>query len=164
MRDACKDGRKEVNKTMLELMKQHLAAYAISDWDAYKAYFAPDVEYEEVATGKRVTGIEAYLETIKRWKIAFPDLKATIKRSYEFGDTLIAELEWEGTHRGPLDTPFGIVPATNQHGSLNAVLINTFKDGKVVESRHYFDQMTVLMQVRAAPAAEPPRPAAQPYH
>jgi predicted ester cyclase len=77
---------------------------------------------------------------------------------------LVAELEWEGTHRGPLDTPFGIVPATNQRGSVNAVLISTFKDGKIVASRHYFDQMTVLMQVRAAPTAEAPRPAAQPYH
>lgn len=148
---------------MEEMFRKHLAAYAESNFDAYKADLAEDCVYEEIATGKRVTGIDSYLEAIKRWKIAFPDLKASIKKVFESGDTLVAEVEWTGTHKGPLETPFGALPATNKVARVGAVLISKQKDGKIVEARHYFDQLTLLNQI-GLPAfgARPTEPSARP--
>jgi len=147
---------------MEEMLRKHLAAYAESDWDAYKADLAGDCVYEEIASGKRVSGIENYLEAIKRWKIAFPDLTATVKKVFESGDTIVAEVEWAGTHKGPLETPFGTLPATNKFGRVGAVLISKQKDGKIVETRHYFDQLTVLVQIGAPTfGARPTAPSAE---
>ena len=139
---------------MLE-MKRHLAALASSDWDAFAADLAPDVSYEEVASRKRASGIAEYVEAVKVWKRAFPDLKATIKREFSAGDMIVTEVEWEGTHRGPLDTPFGTLPATGKTGRVSAVLIGRTKGDKLAEERHYFDQLTVLSQISAAPFATP---------
>ena len=148
---------------MEEMLRKHLAALATSDWDAYKADLAADCVYEEIASRKRVTGIDNYLAAIKVWKTAFPDLTATVKKVFESGDTIVAELEWAGTHKGPLETPFGTLPATNKFGRVGAVLISRAKDGKIAETRHYFDQLTVLAQIGAPMfGARPAEPSAQP--
>lgn len=146
---------------MMELLNRQLEAYAASDWNAYRANLAPDATYEEVATAKRVAGVDAYVDAVKHWKIAFPDLKATIKRNFEIGDTIISEVEWTGTHRGPLDTPFGTLPATGKLGRVSALLISRIENDKVVETRHYFDQLTVLVQLGGGAFAAPTVKAAQ---
>jgi steroid delta-isomerase-like uncharacterized protein len=138
---------------MEDFFEKHLAAYAASDWDAYKADLLPDVIYEEIATGTRVTGADEYLEAVSRWKAAFPDLKATILRTLVFGDVGVAEVEWEGTQSGALETSFGTPPATNKRVSVKGVIISRLKDGKLAESRHYFDQLTLLRNLGAGPFA-----------
>lgn len=147
---------------MLELLNRQLEAYAASDWNAYRNYLAPNATYEEVATAKRVTGIDAYIDAVKHWKLAFPDLKATVTRTFTMGNTIIAEVEWAGTHRGPLDTPFGTVAATGKFGKVRALLIYRIENDKIVECRHYFDQLTVLLQIGggafAVPTARPAQP------
>jgi len=148
---------------MGEMLRKHLAAYAASDWEAYRAGLGADCVYEEIATGTRVTGIDDYLAAGKRWKTAFPDLEATFKAVVESGDTVVAEVEWTGTHKGPLETPVGTLPATNKFGRVGAVMIVKLKDGKIIEARHYFDQLTLLAQI-GVPAfgARPTAPSAQP--
>jgi len=140
---------------MMELVNRQLEAYAASDWNAYRGNLARDATYEEVATAKRVTGIDAYVDAVRHWKLAFPDLKATVKRTFTMGNTIIAEVEWEGTHRGPLDTPFGTLPATGKRGRVSALLINRIENDKIVETRHYFDQLSVLLQLGAGAFATP---------
>ena len=137
---------------MLELVRKHLAAFGTSDWETYKADLAPDATYEEVATGQVSKGRDQYVEAVKRWKTPFPDARMNVLNAYSIGDIVVSELEWVGTHAGPLPTPFGILPPTNQVGSVKAVLINKLKDGKIIEARHYFDLMTVFMQAGAGAA------------
>ena len=146
---------------MQELMQRHLDAFANADWDAYKADFAPDVVYEELATGKRVSGHDAYVEAVKMWKTGFPDAKGTIKRFFTSGDTAIAELEWQGTNTGTLETPFGTMPATNRKVTVQAVLIHKLENGKIVETRHFFDLMTIMRQLGLAAPQPTARPEAQ---
>lgn len=148
---------------MVEFFEKHLAAYAASDWDAYKADLASDVVYEEMSTGTRATGPDAYVNAVARWKKAFPDLKANIRRTFMLGDIGVAEVEWEGTQSGPLETSFGTLPPSNKRGSVKACIISRLKDGKVAETRHYFDQLTILQQTGAgAFAGAAAREAAQP--
>jgi steroid delta-isomerase-like uncharacterized protein len=144
-------GGKEVND-MLKLLNRQFEAYAASDWGAYRETMAPDSVYEELATRRRITSADAIVELVKRWKAAFPDSKATILRSYEVGDTGIAEVEWTGTHKGALESPFGTLPATNKPVRVRAVLIVRSKDGKIVEGTHYFDLMTLLSALGVGPA------------
>jgi steroid delta-isomerase-like uncharacterized protein len=154
--DASLFRRKEV-KDMLELLQRHLGAYAAADWAGYKADLAPDVVYEEIPTGTRAIGPDAYVEAVKAWKVAFPDSKGTIQRFTASGDIGVAEFEWGGAHKGALETPFGSVPATNQKVLVPSVLIAKVEDGKLIQVRLFFDMLNLLRQIGYA-AAIPAKP------
>jgi steroid delta-isomerase-like uncharacterized protein len=147
---------------MLDLIKRTLDAFGASDWDAYKATLAPGVIYEEIATRRRVTSADELVTINKGWKSAFPDAKGTVKSFYAANDCAIAEVEWEGTHKGALEGPFGALRASNKRVRLPAVLIHKVKDGKIVEVRHYFDLFGMLQMLGvplttgAAPKEERP--------
>lgn len=147
---------------MLELLKEHLAQFAAGDWDNYKAALAPNAVYEETATMQKANGPEAIVEHMKRWKRAFPDSEAKFINGFESGDQLIAEIEWNGTHSGPLEGPFGTIQATNKRGTLRAVIVAEVKDKKVASVRHYFDLLTLLTQMGVTPFAGAPQPSAKP--
>jgi len=132
-------------------IQKHLDDLAAERWDDYKAAFANDVIYEELATRTRVQGVDEYLNTIKRWKRAFPDLKATVLSSLQSADKVIVEVEWEGTQSGPLEGPFGTIQPTSKKGRVRAVLVLTMSGEKIKESHHYFDLLTVLAQTGAMP-------------
>jgi predicted ester cyclase len=148
---------------MLELMKKHLAQLSDQKWDDYKAGLDPAASYEEVATRQRAEGVEEYVKAVQRWWRAFSDLKVTLINGFDSGDMVVAEVEWEGTHNGPLETPFGTIQATNKRGRSRAVIIARIKNDKIVETRHYFDLLTVLEQMGAVPMiGAGAQPAAQP--
>lgn len=136
---------------MLDIIKKHLAAFTSSNWAEYRATLTPDAVYEEVPSLERVVGIDKFVASAQRWKTAFPDLKATVTRGYTVGERVIAELEWEGTQTGPFHGKFGMLPATHRPGRLNALIMYTVKQGKIAESRYYFDTLTLLNQLGVSP-------------
>lgn len=138
----------------IDLARQHLDAIGKGDWKAYRAGLTDDAVYEEEATQRRIEGADRYLDAIKAWKTAFPDMKAKVKEAFASGDAVVAELEWEGTHRGQLSGPMGTIPPTNRSGKLPAVLLARFDGDKIRETHHYFDLMTLLRQLGIGP--QPP--------
>jgi steroid delta-isomerase-like uncharacterized protein len=139
-------------RDIMRNIKQHLDDLAADRWDDYKAAFADNVIYEEVPTRTRIQGADEYIKTVQKWKRAFPDLRGTLLSSVESGDKVISELEWEGTHSGPREGPFGTIPATNKKSRVKAVIVETMKGDKVIESHHYFDLLSVLGSAGAMPA------------
>jgi steroid delta-isomerase-like uncharacterized protein len=136
---------------MLDIIKKNLAALTSSNWGEYRTTLAGDAAYEEVPSQTRVVGLEQCLAAAQRWKTAFPDLRATINRAYTAGDRAVIEVEWEGTQSGPLEGVFGSLPPTHRRGRVHAVMVFTVRDSKIVDSRHYFDMLTVLAQLGVAP-------------
>lgn len=139
----------------IELLKKSLEAITKGDWKTYRTFLTDDIVYEEEATRRRVTGPDQYIELIKAWKTAFPDLRSTIKQTVDSGDAIVAEVEWEGTHKGTLTGPLGTLPPTGRVGKTPAVIVIRVDNGRIRESRHYFDLMTLLMQLGAMPQAAP---------
>jgi len=138
---------------MLDIIQRNLSAFGGSRWDDFKATLAPDAVYEDIATGQRANGAADYVTSVQRWKRAFPDLRANWVGGFANGDRTVAEVEWEGTHTGRFDGPFGPMEATNKRGRVKAVLLCTLKNGKIVEAHHYFDLLTLLKQIGLAPGA-----------
>jgi steroid delta-isomerase-like uncharacterized protein len=136
---------------MLEIIRKHLAACSAASWDEYRATLSSEAVYEEVSSLRRVVGVERCVTAVQRWKTAFPDLKATVTRGYTVGDRVIVEVEWEGTHTGPLEGSFGTVAPTHRHCQVHGVVLFTLKNAKIVETRNYFDVMTVLTQLGVSP-------------
>lgn len=136
---------------MKELCEQQLNAFAAGDWNTYKAGLTDAATYEEEATGRRAQGPDAIVQAVEPWKRAFPDVKVTIREAIGSGDALVVELEWTGTHLGPLVSPFGTIPATRKAGNLLAVQVVRFDGEKIREVRHYFDILSLLRQMGVAP-------------
>lgn len=130
-----------------ELISKHLAAFSAGNWDEYKGHLADNVKYEEFSTRTTANGRDEYVRSIKKWKTAFPDSKANVLSSFASGDNVVTELEWTGTHTGPMEGPLGTIAPTNKKGSVRAVIVSKVQNGKIVETRHYFDLMTVLGQM-----------------
>jgi steroid delta-isomerase-like uncharacterized protein len=147
---------------MLDIIKKHLAAMSSGNWSEYRNTLAPDAVYEEVPSLERVVGTERFVTSVQRWKTAFPDLKTSISRGYTIGDRVIVELEWEGSHSGPLEGTFGTLAPTHRRVRVNAIVLFSVKQSKIVECRNYFDVLTVLSQLGVTPTIGASGPHATP--
>lgn len=107
--------------------------------------------YEELATQRKVQGPDQIVEASKGWKEAFPDAKGTITKVTEGADTVVLEITWQGTHTGDLISSMGAIPPSQKRVKLEAVQLVRFKGDKVIETRHFFDLMTLLGQIGAVP-------------
>ena len=136
---------------MLDIVKKHLNDFNTSNWSGYKASYSPNANYQEMPSSDRIRGAEEITKAVQKWKRAFPDLKGTIKSSFVEGDKIVAEVEWEGTHNGPLEGPLGTIQPTGRRGKVAAALIHKIEGGKIVDTRHYFDILTILSQIGAVP-------------
>jgi steroid delta-isomerase-like uncharacterized protein len=144
----------------IDILKKQLEAFERGDWKTWRSTIADNAVFEEEATHQRVQGADAIENVMKAWKTAFPDSKADIKDVIASGDAVVAELEWQGTHQGPLSGPFGTIPPTGRAGKVSAVLVLRFDNDRVRESRHYFDLLTLLAQlgIMPQPSAQPRTP------
>ena len=136
---------------MLDIVKKHLSEFNAGNWPGYKATFAANAVYQEMPTSDRMRGPEEIAKFVQKWKRAFPDLKATIKNSIVSGDKVVAEVDWEGTHNGPLEGPLGTIQATSRKGNVAGTMICKVEGGKIAEVRLYFDVLSILAQIGVMP-------------
>ena len=132
---------------VVEVAKAQITAYNNKNWGAVTEALGPNVVYDEVGTNRKLTGLGQVIDAWKGWAAALPDSKATFDAAHIAGNTVILELTWRGTHRGPLQTPTGQIPATGKPIEIRACQIVDVKDGKVQAVRHYFDMATMLAQL-----------------
>jgi steroid delta-isomerase-like uncharacterized protein len=137
----------------LALAREGVDVYNQADWGRYQQLLSSDSVYHEFATGRRIQGVDGIVEANKAWRAAFPDSKGTITSSLSSGDTAVIEILWEGTHRGPLQTPTGdSIAATGRAVKVPAVQIVKVSGERITENRHYFDSMTLMAQLGVTPA------------
>jgi steroid delta-isomerase-like uncharacterized protein len=133
----------------LSLASRTLAAFNGADWDTFRALCHDDVVYTESGTGRRIEGIEPYLEALREWKVAIPDVHGDVRRALADGDLAAQDLVWRGTHQGPLSTPTGPIPATGADVTVGATLWVASRDGRVSEVTHHLDVLSLLAQIGA---------------
>jgi len=134
---------------MLEIVRRHLAAYSSSDWSDFKSLVVSDVVYEDKARRQRAIGSEQYLIAAQTWKTAFPDLRCAMTRGYAAVDHVLVEVEWVGTHTGPLDASFGSFAASYRRARFSSAMVVLMRDARIAECSHYYDLFTLLVQLGA---------------
>jgi steroid delta-isomerase-like uncharacterized protein len=135
-------------QALTEAASALILAYNDKDWTRAKASITPTFLYEEIATGRRVEGADQTIEAWKGWAQAFPDSTGSIDRTHVAGnDTVVLELTWRGTHRGPLATPAGNIGPTGKQIEVRAVAIVEIAGEKARTQRHFFDMATLLQQL-----------------
>ena len=134
-------------KQLIDTAKALTAAYNDKNWDAMKAGITSDFVYDEVATGRKVQGVDQVLALWQGWATAFPDSKGTIDNAYASGDKVVLEVTWRGTHQGPVPTAKGPIPATGKKIEFRGCIICEFAGEKIKAERQYFDMATMLQQI-----------------
>jgi steroid delta-isomerase-like uncharacterized protein len=134
-------------QSVIAIAKAPFQAYNSKNWDKVKASITADVHFDEVATSRKTKGAEETIALWKGWAEAFPDSKATFHGAHVSGNTVALEVTWKGTHKGPLQMPKGVVPATGKTIEIRACAIVEVAGEKVKEQRHYFDMATLLQQL-----------------
>ena len=140
-------------QSVVDTAKAQITAYNQKDWTAVSAVLSPGCVYDEVATQRRLQGIDDILAAWRGWATALPDSNATFDSVSVSGNTVTLELTWRGTHNGPLQTPTGALPPSGNKINIRACQVVDVADGKVQAVRHYFDMATLLQQLGALSAA-----------
>ncbi len=136
---------------LTSIAREAVEAFNASDWERSKAIVTPDYVYNEHGTQRRIEGPEAVVAAMQGWKEAMPDAAGTVTNAVASGDTVTLEITWEATHTGPLQGPMGTIPASGKRQVTPAAWIFNFEGDKIKESRHYFDMVTLLVQIGAMP-------------
>jgi len=135
------------DKSILEVAKSQIIFYNDKNWAAAKEVLTPDIDYDEAATQRRITGVEEVLAAWKGWAKAFPDSKASFDKETVGSNTVVIELTWRGTHTGPLQLPGKDLAATGKKIELRACQVIEVSGAQVKAVRHYFDMATMLRQL-----------------
>jgi len=132
---------------LIDAAKAPMLAFNQKNWGAVRASISPDFVYDEVATNRKVQGVDQVIPLWQGWATAFPDSKATFQRELLSGNTVVLEVTWRGTHSGPLQTPNGPIAATGNRIEVRACMAIEVAGDKAKAQRHYFDMGTLLQQI-----------------
>jgi ketosteroid isomerase-like protein len=133
-------------------------AYAIAerlDMRGWINAFTPDGVFTDNSVGISYRGPEL-ADPVRNYGIGFPNMHRELFRTYSDGNVVIVQLALQGTHDGPLKTPFGILPPTGK--KMDAPCCDVFElvDGKIKRFDCYpegsiiFAQLGVLTNLQAA--------------
>jgi steroid delta-isomerase-like uncharacterized protein len=139
-------------QSVVDVAKSQIVAYNQKDWTAVAAILDATCVYDEVATHRRVQGIDQVMTAWRGWATALPDSHASFDAVTSSGNTVTLELTWRGVQTGPLQTPAGTLPPSGRRMEIRACQVVEIADDKVKAIRHYFDLATLLQQLGAGAA------------
>jgi ketosteroid isomerase-like protein len=121
--------------------------------------FTPDGTFTDMSIGVTYRGSDIG-QTVEVYANAFPDMHRELYRFFTVGEVVIVELALQGTHRGPLRTPMGVLAPTGKR--MDAPCCDVFRlvDGKIQSFNCYpsgtviFAQLGVLPNIQAAIATK----------
>jgi predicted ester cyclase len=132
-----------------EISARSLAAFNAHDADALAALDDPSVviTFPSPTGRSQARGREGSKAYNQSWFKAFPDAKTTISNEVITGDYIVQEGTFQGTNTGTWKSEVTDMPATGKSLKGEFVLIAKVKDGLIVSSNLYFDQVQVLTQL-----------------
>jgi steroid delta-isomerase-like uncharacterized protein len=105
-------------------------------------YFNHESQVDPVRS--KLRGSEEFIDTVKKNRIAFPDLRHEEQAIITQGDMVVSIINVTGTNKGN----FFILPPTGNKMSYEAVHIYRIgEDGKIVEHKAIRDDLTFLAQL-----------------
>src|SRR5882672_5854019 len=94
-------------------------------------------------------GVKEFKMFVKRLRRAFPDIKMTIEFAIEQGDMVVARWTATMTHR---DAFLGVA-STGRKVTITGTTTQRISGGQIVEGWDNWDQLGLLVQIGAVPAA-----------
>lgn len=131
---------------LTKLVKQHYTNVSGGQIDRDRDIMSADIVHVNAAIGT-VSGIEAFLAFVTGFKQAFPDMRWEMREFIEGAVTVVVEGVFLGTNTGPMVGLWGALPATGRRVNLPVCDIWEVRNGRIVENRIYYDQVTFLGQL-----------------
>jgi len=117
--------------------------------DAADQLAAPDFVAHGHAPNDATIGIPQFKQFARAVLAAFPDIRVTVEDTISEGDRTVIRWHAHGTHQGPF---MGVAPK-GAAISVRGVSVMRFANGKIVEAWDNWDQLGMLIQIGAVPAA-----------
>ena len=131
---------------LTQLIKQHYCNVSEGHIERDRDVMSDDIIHIS-ATAGIITGIEAFLAFVTAFKQAFPDLHWEMREFIEGPETVVVEGVFIGTNTGTMVGPRGPIPPTGRRVELPFCDIWKVQNGRIVENRIYYDQITFLGQL-----------------
>jgi len=132
-----------------------LAEAAHKDTPGFVSMFGDGGYFYDVAAAKKYYGKDIGV-TVDNYATAFPDMHRDFISLYTADDVVVVELTLNGTHKGDLDLPKGVIPATGREMHAPCCDVFHLKDGKVLSFHCYvavpilLEQLGVFLNLQAA--------------
>jgi len=117
---------------------------AVKDTPKFVSFFGEGGYFYDVAAGKKYYGKEIGL-TVDIYATAFPNMHRELYNMYFNDDVVVVELSLNGTHKGDLAIPAGVIPPTNKEMHAPCCDVFHLKDGKVL-SFHCYVAVPILLE------------------
>jgi predicted ester cyclase len=138
----------DLRERRLDIVRRHMRSENEQDFATTLATFEHP-RYELVATGQVFDGPEEVAGYYRTSRAAFPDQRNDDVVLTSGDDTVVAEFDLLGTHRGPLG---GLAPTGRTFRCRMCALFLFAPHGdRIIGERVYFDQGTILRQLTAEP-------------
>jgi len=128
---------------------EFIAAWNAGDTGRTLAVLSDDVVWRDIGNPRSMNGREAARPYVQSWYTAFPDLRATVTNRVVTDDQVAVEVDFSGTHTGPLQMSpeMPAVPPTGRRVNGKGTYFLRIADGKAVEVRTYPDVAGMMMQL-----------------
>ena len=135
------------------LVDKFFDAVMNGDMDTVRSCFHDNIVGVDHGTGKVSTGVEENMADVQEWLANFSDVKITSRGHHESGNTVITEMTFTGTNTGDMAMPDGSsIPATGKTVTMHGCQFVQFQDGKMVNTRQYYDMMGMMAQLGLMPS------------
>jgi ketosteroid isomerase-like protein len=133
-------------------------AYAVAerkDLEGWINLFTPDGVFVDNSVGATYRG-RALADPVRNYGTAFSNMHRELYHVYADGNVVVVQLALQGTHDGPLQLPFGELPATGKKMDAPCCDVFELEDGKIKRFDCYpegsiiFAQLGVLNNLNAA--------------
>jgi steroid delta-isomerase-like uncharacterized protein len=127
-----------------------VAAFNSHDERALNALHADNIKFEAPGGFKAHTAQEA-TGYAKNWLKAYPDGKMTVRNEIVSAPWVVQEVVMEGTNSGPFESPTGTVQPTHKKVHSKGIQVLKIENGKITETRIYFDMLETMSQLGLIP-------------
>lgn len=132
------------NEQIKAIVRRFVEASVESDQGPMKELLASDfVAHQPGGPQDR----EAFLQHLRGFLVAFSDSRFSVEEQIAEGDKVMTRATWRATHSGDFQ---GVRP-TGKQIAISAILIERLEDGKIVEHRGLFDQLSMMQQLGLVP-------------
>ena len=121
-----------------------LAEATAKDTQGFVSMFGDGGYFYDVAAAKKYYGKDIGV-TVDNYASAFPDMHRELIKLYATDDVVVVELTLNGTHKGDLDLPKGVIPPTGREMHTPCCDVFHLKDGKVL-SFHCYVAVPILLE------------------
>jgi ketosteroid isomerase-like protein len=116
------------------------------DLEGWKSRFAPGGIFTDQSVKVTYKGDDLDYP-VRQYGAAFADMHRELYDMWTVGNTVIVRLALQGTHTGPLETPFGTIPATGNKMDAPCADIFDMENGKIRRFDCYPEGSVILTQL-----------------